>query len=145
MKVRTALVGLGIGAMVLTACGGPAKASGSFDETKYKASVKAVKEISHTVKVKEKKTKSVCTRKVNGVCKSHRTVSDGFKLVDKKVIDKHGKPGKPAKYCVELDNVNGKSDQDDVWFTVSHVTYLKYFGKDEGVPVKDMEYNHKGC
>lgn len=144
MKVRTAVIGLGIGAMALTACGEPAKASGNFDETKYKASVKAVKEVSHTVKVKEKKTKSVCTRKVKGVCKSHKDVPDGFKWVDKKIIDKPGKPAKSAKYCVELDNVGGK-DNDDVWFNVSHSTYLKHFGKDEGAEVKDMEYNHKGC
>lgn len=142
MKARMAVVGLGIGALVLTGCGETPKASGSFDETKYKASVKAVAAVTHKVSKQEAKTKRSCTG--TGTKRRCSDVPDGFKTVTSTVTDKPGKPGKSAKYCVELDNV-GSQDNDDVWFNVSHSTYLKHFGKDEGASIKDMEYNHKGC
>lgn len=120
--------------LAVAACdaGAPAQkpVSGSRDDVKYKA---PVKEASH----KEKKTKRVCSLRVAGKCKSYKTVPDGWK----KVVDK---PGKPALYCVELDNVNGSAKDDDVWYTVTAGTYHKAVAKAEGEALK-FKPLHGGC
>lgn len=130
MRIRNVAIA---GALMLTvaACGGdePAKVSGARDDVKKLA---AVKEVSH----KEKKTERVCTRRVSGSCKSYRTDT-----VWKKVVDKQGKP---AVYCVELDNVNGSAKDDDVWYTVTTSTYLKAAGLDEGDKLQFVPV-HGGC
>lgn len=143
MKVRNAgVVGVSALAVLLVGCSGETpKASGLVDgDTKYTAAVRAVAAKTHTVKGTKKET--YCTRKVKGKCKSssERTVPD-----NKVVTDKPAKPGKSAKYCVQLDDVNGHKDQDDVWYNVSGTTYADYKLKDEGNSLKDMKYNHEGC
>jgi hypothetical protein len=112
----------------------PAKASGLFDEVK---SAKAVSEKSHYVT--KTKAKRVCVAKnKKGVCTSYVDRPDGTKRV--KVVDR---PAKAARYCVELDNVNGNKDRDDVLFEVGHSTYLKWSGANEGAKVTDMEYSRE--
>ncbi|AVP41520.1 hypothetical protein SEA_WENTWORTH_81 [Streptomyces phage Wentworth] len=110
-------------ALSVAACGadGPSEVSGTRDDVRK---VAAVKEISH----KEKKTERVCTRRVNGSCKSYRTDT-----VWKKVIDRHARP---ARYCVELDNVNGDAGKDDVWYTVHQHDYTKALFKAEDAGLK---------
>ena len=103
--------------------------SGARDDVK---TVAAVKERSHKVKT----SKRECTRKVNGKCKSYRTVTGWKKVVDKQ--------GKPALYCVELDNVNGSAKDDDVWYTTTSTTYLKALALSEGDAIK-FKPLHGGC
>lgn len=103
--------------------------SGLRDDVKYKA---AVKEKSH----QERTSKQECSRRVNGVCKSWRTVKGWKKVVDR--------ASKPALYCVELDNVNGSRSDDDVWYTVNAGTYYKAVAKDEGDSIK-FKPVHGGC
>ncbi len=142
MKVRTAgVIGVSALALLLVGCGETPKASGLVDgDTKYTAAVKAVAAKTHTVK--GTKEERYCSRTVNGKCKSYstRTVP-----TSKTVTDAPAKPGKSAKYCVQLDDVNGHKDQDDVWYNVSGSTYADYKLKDEGNSLKDMKYNHEGC
>jgi hypothetical protein len=118
----------------VTACSANAPAqsdvSGARDDVKK---VAAVKEVSHKVK----KTKRVCSLKVSGKCKSYKTVDDGYK----KVVDK---AGKPALYCVELDDVNGSSNDDDVWYATTASTYLKALALEEGDAIKFRPI-HGGC
>lgn len=133
-RTATALTATAVtGMLLLTACGDPAKASGLFDEVKFKS---AVTEKSHIERVK--KTKRVCTG--TGAKRRCSDVPDGFK--NEKVIDRRAKP---ALYCVELDDVNGKPDDDDRWFEVSASTYRKWADASAGVKVTDMEYSVKGC
>lgn len=143
LAAKTAVFTAGIaGALALTACsgGGTSTVSGRLDDTKYVKSVKAIPAKTHKETRKEPKNKRECSRYQKGVCKSYRTVSDGFRTVTVTVTDKPGSSGKAAKYCVELDDVNGHNDQDDQWYEVSWSTYQKWSGKDEGVKVKKMEY-----
>lgn len=124
MRIRNVAIA---GALMLTvaACGddGPSEVSGTRDDVRK---VAAVKEVSH----KEKKTKRVCaSKKKDGSCKSYKTVPDGWK----KVVDK---PGKPARWCVELDDVNGDAGKDDVWYTVRQDDYTKALFKAEDAGLK---------
>ena len=140
MKARMVVVGTAVLGLALTACGEPKEVSGLFDETKYKAGTAAVKELSHMVTKTRNKT-TTCISRRNGVCKSWSTTTKPETYTEK-VIDRPYKPGKPAKYCVELDKVNGKND---VWFNVSSTEYHKYSGLAEGAKVNKMTYNHEGC
>lgn len=116
--------------------GGSTTVDGLRDDVKTKP---AVREVSHYV-IKAK-TKRVCVAKdKKGKCTRSEDKPDGTKRV--KVIDK---PGKPALYCVELDNVNGSKSDDDAWYTVDMSTYVKAAAKDVGDPIKKMSYNHSGC
>lgn len=137
---RTLLVSVGwlAGALLTTSCSsdGPTTVDGLRDDLKQAA---AVREVYHIAT--QARTKTECaSRNANGKCTSYRTVGDGTKRV--KVVDK---PGKPALYCVELDDVNGSKSDDDVWYTVSLSTYVKVSASDEGAAVKDMSYLHAGC
>lgn len=134
MRIRNA-VGIATLMLAVAACGSPnapaqKPVSGDRDDVK---SVASVRETSHRVA----KTKRVCSRKVAGKCKSYKTVPDGYK----KVVDRRAKP---ALYCVELDNVNGSSKDDDVWYTTSSATYFKAVGLAEGDAMKFRPI-HGGC
>jgi hypothetical protein len=147
MKVRTAgVVGVSALALLVGCSSETPKASGLVDgDTKHTAAVKAVAAKTHKTSKQEQKYKKECTRRVKGKCKATVKVPDGFKTVTVTVTDKPGKPYKAAKYCVQLDNVNGHKDDDDVWYNVSGTTYTAYKLKSEGNEIKDMEYNHEGC
>ncbi|WPH58230.1 hypothetical protein SEA_ALONE_130 [Streptomyces phage Alone3] len=145
MKVKYGVATVVVGALALTACGEPKEVSGLRDDVRQTKAVKAVPELSHKVTKTRTKYKTVCTSYKKGVCKSKSKVPDGTEKYTEKVIDRHYKPGKAKQYCVELDNVNGDKDRDDVWFNVSHATYLKHLFKDEGMKIEKMPYNHEGC
>ena len=133
MKVSK-VVALGALLLAVAACdpNAPAEKSvtGTRDDVKK---VAAVKEVSHKVP----KYKSKCVRKVAGKCKAYKSVRDGYK----KVVDK---AGKPALYCVELDNVNGSAKDDDAWYTVTASDYTKalFKAEDEHLSFKPI---HSGC
>lgn len=132
-RTATALATLIAGTLVLTGCSGAGgKVSGNRDDIKVKA---AISEQSH----REPKNKSVCTSKnKKGRCTAHKTQQDGTK----KVIDRRAKP---ALYCVELDNVNGKRSRDDRWYEVTSSVYYKMASKNEGAKVTKMKYLTTGC
>jgi hypothetical protein len=131
------VVGLVTGGVLIASCSsGSTTVDGRRDDVKTKA---AVREVSHYET--KAKTKRVCvSRNKKGKCTSYVDRPDGTKRV--KVVDK---PGKPALYCVELDDVNGSKSDDDVWYTVTMSTYVKAAAKDEGDKIKNMSYNHSGC
>lgn len=138
-RAATALVATGM--LVLAACSSdPAKTSGLFDEVKFKAGKAAVAAKTH--QEPNKGTEQYCITRKNGVCKVYGVRP---KSGTKTVTDAPAKPGKPDLYCVELDNVNGKPDDDDQWFEVTASTYRKWADASEGVKVTDMEYSVKGC
>lgn len=141
MKARTVVAGVAVLGIALTACGEPKEVTGLRDDVKYVRAVKSVAAKTHTVQGTKKE--KYCSRTVNGKCKSYsyRTVP-----ATKVVTDAPAKPGKPAKYCVELDHVkDGDSYRDDVWFNVSSTTYYSAAGKNEGDEINKMNYNHEGC
>lgn len=130
MRIRNVAIA---GALMLgvAACGGdgPSEVTGTRDDVRK---VAAVKEKSH----QERTSKRECTRRVNGSCKSYKTVK-GWK----KVIDRHAKP---ARYCVELDDVNGDAGKDDVWYTVRQDDYTKALFRAEDAGLKFTPL-HEGC
>lgn len=133
-KTATALV---ITAFALTACGSTenSKASGLLDEVK---SAKAVAGV-------PAKTRVVPNTGVEGYCAAYKDGRCTLRSTRPKTGTRietiePGKPAKSAMYCVELDNVNGNKDRDDVLFQVNHATYLKWVGANEGVKVTDMSY-----
>lgn len=118
-------------ALSVAACGGdsPSEVTGDRDDVRH---TKAVKEKSHREKTSTRK----CARRVDGKCKSYKTVTGWKKVVDR--------AGKPAVYCVELDNVNGDKDRDDEWYTVRHADYVKALFKAEDAGLKFTPI-HSGC
>lgn len=50
----------------------------------------------------------------------------------------------PTKWCVELDNLNGDTADDDRWFTVSQGAYDAASEAAEGSQIK-FEYVRQGC
>lgn len=73
-----------------------------------------------------------------------RTYQDCTKVRAGSHTESYPKVDREERYCVELDDVNGKRSADDVWFTVSSATYWKAARKHEGDKFK-MSYYHKGC
>lgn len=137
-RTATALATLIAGMLVLTGCsdaGG--KVSGNRDDVKHKS---AVAEVSHTKQVKKTKKTRTCSGTGKKKRCSTSSRSNGYKSV--KVVDK---PGKPALYCVELDNVNGKPTRDDRWYEVTSSVYYKMASKNEGAKVTKMKYLTTGC
>jgi hypothetical protein len=130
---------IAVSALVVGCSSDPSKVSGTFDEVAYVKSVEAVKAKTHQETKQVKKTKRVCSG--SGTKRRCSDVFDGYKTETKTVTDKPGKPGKPAMYCVELDNVNDTPEDDDQWYLVSWSTYSKWENKAEGAAVTDMEYS----
>jgi hypothetical protein len=131
---KAALCGAAIATVLGTAaCDASAPAqkvvSGDRDDVKYKA---AVREKSH----KELASSTKCTRRVAGKCKATKTTKTWKKVIDRRA--------KPALYCVELDNVNGSSKDDDVWYTTSSSVYWSAVAKHEGDRMK-FKPIHGGC
>lgn len=129
------MVGLAVGGLLIAACSsGPSTVKGKRDDLRQ---ISAVSEQSHYKT--EAKTKRVCVSRKNGRCTSYVTRPDGTKRV--KVIDRKAKP---AVWCVELDDVNGKRTRDDRWYEVTSTVYLKMAHKNEGDRVK-FNYLATGC
>lgn len=145
-KSMVSIAGVAVLGLALTACGEPKEVSGLRDDVRYTKAVKAVPAVTHKESKQVAKYKTVCTRYVKGSCKSSTRVFDGYKNETKVIVDKPGKPGKSAVYCVELDHVkDGDSYRDDVWFNVDSAAYYSAFGKSEGASISKMKYNHEGC
>lgn len=134
-----------LGLMALTGCGSSEtpKTSGIFDEVKYTGAVKPVKAKTHQDSRQQAETERYCkVKKKNGTCKTYGTRKTGRTVtVSVTVTDAPAKPGKPAIWCVELDNVEGNPEADDQLFEVSWKTYSKWENKPEGAKVTDMEYD----
>lgn len=137
-KTSKYAVAAGMGATLalgLIGCSGKdaPQVSGLRDDVKFKA---YVAEKSHTER--QAKTKNVCSG--TGQSRKCSDKADGFKVV--KVIDQ---AAKPALYCVELDDVNGKPNDDDRWYEVTSAVYGKWADANEGAKVVNMEYSASGC
>lgn len=133
-----------MGIFALTGCSSsdPAKTSGLLDDVKYVKAVKPVKAKTHQGTTTQDVTERYCkVKKKNGTCKTWGTRKTGTKTVNVTVTDAPYKPGKPAMWCVELDNVKGDKDADDQWYEVSWKTYSKWENEIEGTKVTDMEYS----
>lgn len=133
---------------VLASCGGGGNSvSGNLDDTKHKA-VK-FKSAVRSVDVTRKQCSSARVKHTSGSGKTKRTwYANETKCRNVKVgtrTERYRKTVSAAKWCVELDNVNGKKSDDDQWYTVSQVTYLKWSDRDEGIRIKDMGYLRSGC
>ena len=123
--------------LAVSACGGEdPKVSGVLDEVAFKAGKPGKLAKTH-VESTTRTERSCASRNTKGSCTSwsRRSVPD-----TKVVTDAPAKPGKPNLYCVELDNVNGKPNQDDRWFEVSGTTYHEWADKGEGTKVTNMVY-----
>lgn len=142
-----------VGALLLTACGqDPVK--GDRDDVRYDKAqyVKATRVVNEYTRQCQNKTKQVRHTQTTGTGNNRRTrvwyTTEHYQDCKNVKTGSHNetykKKVKDAKYCVELDNVGGKSDEDDVWFNVSSSTYYSALGKSEGTPMK-FNYNHKGC
>lgn len=124
-----------VGALMLTVAACDASAPAQKSVTGLRDDVKHIKAV--TKRVQEQKYKRVCTNTVKGVCKKYEKVKDGLpRTVTKEVA--------PEAWCVELDDVNGSTSDDDVWYATSHAVYLKALGKDEGEKLK-FKPLHGGC
>jgi len=130
------------GLVALTACeSGGGTVSGRLDDVKYVKPVKSVPAVTHKETRRERQTRQVCTG--TGTERTCKTVDDGFKTRTVTVVDKPGKPGKPAMYCVELDAVGNDTTENDRWFKVSSSTYRQWADKEEGVKVSKMPYERE--
>lgn len=116
------------GAVALTACGGSsATVDGRQDDTKH------VRAKTHT------EQREVTSRKCTGT---------GSKRVCRDVVTGHRTvtvTDRAERWCVELDDVNGKRSHDDRWFTVTAGTYGDATKRNEGAKVKNMQYLSRGC
>lgn len=129
MKGSSAVAGSILFAVFLTGCGASTSAtvSGTRDDVKqvsakYRTSSRTVTDYRNS-----------CSK---GKCKKVRTGSHK---------ETYRQKVRSAKYCVELDNVNGNSRKDDVWYTVSSSVYAKYAAMNEGDRVSRMSYISHGC
>lgn len=138
-----------VGALALTACGqDPVKGDRDdvrYDKAQYKVATRVVKEYGQKCTTKTKRVKHT-----SGTGKNTRTWYTTESYQDCKRVqtgshsENYKKKISDAKYCVELDNVGGDNEKDDVWYNVSSSTYYSALGKREGTPMK-FNYNHKGC
>lgn len=153
MKVRAGLIAVTVtGGLFLTACSsGTSTVSGLQDDTKhikakYVTATKTVNEYQKQCTTKTKRTKHT-----SGTGKNKRTwyTNDTYQSCKQVKTgshqEKYKKKVRSEKFCVELDNVNGKSRKDDKWFTTSSTVYLKAVARNEGDKVKSMEYYSTGC
>lgn len=138
-----------VGALALTACGTD-PVSGDRDDVRYdKAQYKMVTR-QVTDYQRQCTTKFKRTSHSSGTGKNKRTwyTNDSYQDCKNVRVGAHPETKrelvKAAKYCVELDNVGGDKDKDDVWYNVSSGTYYSALGKSEGTHMK-FDYNHKGC
>lgn len=115
--------------------GGSTEVKGKRDDLRQ---IAAKVEKSHT-EVKPNKVRECAAKDKKGNCTRWREVTRGTKSV--KVVDS---PAKPAVWCVELDNVNGKSTRDDRWYEVTSTVYQDMADKNEGDKVK-FKYLTTGC
>lgn len=141
-KMNAVAVGTTALVLSLTGCFGGddegGKASGLFDEVKHSAYKAGKPAKTHTRTVTG--TKQQCTG--TGTKRVCTTVPD---VKTETVTDRPAVAAKPAKWCVELDDVNGNKDDDDQWFTVTSEVHGAHADKNEGAKVTDMKYLRKGC
>lgn len=130
------VAGLVTGGLLVASCSsGPTTVKGKRDDLRQ---ITAVAERSH-IEVKPNKVRECVAKDKKGKCIRWDMVTRGTKSV--KVIDRKAKP---AVWCVELDDVNGKRTRDDRWYEVTSTVYLKMAHKNEGDKVK-FEYLTTGC
>lgn len=126
---------------------------GRLDDVKHiKASKAVTKPSTRTVVDYERTCSMKPVVKSSGSGKTRRTWTETKQDCNRTRVGSHQvaytkvvKPAKPARWCVELDNVNRDSNADDQWFTVDALVYNKWADRREGSKVKRMPYLRKGC
>ncbi|WP_329568867.1 hypothetical protein [Streptomyces sp. NBC_01361] len=96
----------------------------------------ATRKVKHTSRSgsgKRKRTRTWYTTERYNQCHKVRKGSETYTRVVR-----------PERWCVRLDDVNGKPQKDDRWFRVSPATYSEIHGKDEHARVK-FEPRGRGC
>lgn len=148
VKLAKYAVGATAVAFVLSSCSNNATTvNGNRDDTRY------LTEISHPATRWEDVTRNKCVTKYrtstttfNGKITTRRTPYSECRSV---VIGHHQiayrQVTRPAKWCVELDNVNGDTDADDRWYTVTSSVYYSVNPKRDGSKVIKMAYLNVGC
>lgn len=147
-KIVKYVVGGAVVLGVLSACShDAATVNGTQDDTRF------LPEIAHTawhdVPIKSRqcvsRTRTV-TSTVNGKTTTKqipyqdcKNVTTGHRHESYRAVTRY------AQWCVELDNVNGKSADDDRWFTVTSPVYYAAVKRNEGDKVTKMPYLHRGC
>ncbi|MFF1258525.1 MULTISPECIES: hypothetical protein [unclassified Streptomyces] len=171
VKQRPALAGLTLMLVaVLSACGGGAdkgdghgggkgggyskphsdQVRGLYDAVRHlpRKTVKGTR--AHMVKECDPATRKVkhTSRSGSGKRKTTRTwyTTERYKQCHKvrKGSETYTRVVRTERWCVRLDDVNGKRAKDDLWFRVSHATYSDVHGKDEHARVK-FEPRARGC
>ncbi|WP_329120793.1 hypothetical protein [Streptomyces sp. NBC_01465] len=150
-------------AALLTGCGGSSGASGSSsgsddytvtglrDDLRHTAQQTTratrphmVKECSgsHTRRVKHTSRSGSGKKRKTRTWYTNETVQDCKKV--QHGTETYNRVLRQARWCVELDNVNGKAKQDDVWYEVSSGDYRRATGIDEGKKIS-FEPLSNGC
>ncbi|MFF1562523.1 hypothetical protein ACFVY1_03165 [Streptomyces sp. NPDC058293] len=96
----------------------------------------ATRKVKHTSRSgsgKRKRTRTWYTTERYNQCHKVRKGSERYTRVVR-----------PERWCVRLDDVNGKSRKDDRWFRVSPATYSEVHGKAEHARVK-FDPRGRGC
>ncbi|MFD0028308.1 hypothetical protein ACWGDS_00905 [Streptomyces sp. NPDC055059] len=172
MKQRPVLAGLTVMLVaVLSACGGGAdkgsghggggkggayskpqsdQVRGLYDAVRHlpRKTVKGTR--AHMVKECDPATRKVkhTSRSGSGKRKKTRTwyTTEHYKQCRKvrKGSERYTRVVRTERWCVRLDDVNGKAAKDDLWFRVSPATYSEVRNKDEHARVK-FEPRARGC
>lgn len=152
-KMAVTVAGI-TGALMLTACsGGSATVSGRLDDTRYVPALSAITTVAtHQVPTYTRQCTTKYRTSTTGSGKLKKTSRTSYQDCTNVRTGTHSehytrtiRAARSAKYCVELDDVNGRKSQDDQWFEVSSATYHKWAGKPEGLKVKKMSYLGHGC
>jgi hypothetical protein len=150
MQINKRAVAAGIGATLalgLVGCSsGSSSVKGNRDDVRHVT--KQTHTATRTVAIKGQKCGTKSVKHSSGTGKNKRTWTTNDRVC-KSVTTGHRqesyqKVTRPEAYCVEVDNVNGKSTRDDRWYTVTSTVYFKMANKHEGDKVK-FSYLHTGC
>lgn len=153
-KLNAAAAGLtATAALGLVGCSGASAptAWGRLDDVKHvtkltKPATRTVSDYRQQCTIKTRTvTRTTGSGKTRSTSTSTQPYQDCHQVFAGTHVESYTKTVRDEKWCVELDNVNHKSDVDDQWFTVSQGTYLRWVGRNEGAKVKRLPYLHKGC
>lgn len=132
------------GAVALTACGGSTQSvDGARDDLRHvtEKSKQATRTVPDYKRECATKTR---TKTVNGKTKTE-TYQDCNRVRVGQHTETYRKVTRKERWCVELDNVNGKRSDDDQWFTVTSGEYHRAAKLDEGDKVNDLKFIRRGC
>lgn len=144
MNQRTKIAAaVATGLLVMVGCDSPDKVSGRLDDTKHVAA--KYRTATRTVDVTRTKCRNVVKTSMIGKTTVTRTEVQCSPVKVGTRTEQYTESVRPARWCIELDNVNGKGRRDNRWYEVNAATYRAWSGKEEGTKIKDMTVIRKGC